>query len=274
MALLRVVDGEASGPDNDEAFVAHLVEALAGIDAVEAIHLGGSRGAGRAHPASDWDLGVYFRGPVEHERVQAVARTQGWQGEIVPAGAWGPVMNGGAWLRIGGRKVDLLWRDLDTIDRLLDEAEHGQFEVFRIPFYLAGIPSYVPLAELSAGTVLWGDLPRTVMPPLLRRTATRWWTETAGLELAYAEKEAQRGAVVTCLGMLVRVLLDVAHATLAADGRWPTNEKHMIDDADLSHYSEALGQGATTAEELRELVGLVGAATDRLSPEHPSPANG
>jgi len=274
MALLRVVDGGDTAPDDDEAFVAHIVEALASISGMEAIHLGGSRGNGRAHPSSDWDLGVYFRGPIDHSAIEAVAKAQGWDGEVFPAGAWGPVMNGGAWLRIDGRKVDLLWRDLDAIDRLLDEAEQGQFEVFRIPFYLTGIPSYVPLAELSAGTVLWGDLPFTAMPPLLRRTAARWWADTARLELAYAEKEAQRGSVVTCLGMLVRVLLDVAHATLATEGRWPTNEKRMIEDADLAHYADALGHGGTSAEELRELVAVVGRATERLSTSGPSTTKG
>src|SRR5262245_13966055 len=58
-------------------------------------------------------------------------------------------MNGSAWLTVTGRRVDLHYRDLDDVERHLAEAEQGRFTVERLPFYLAGIPTYVVAGELA-----------------------------------------------------------------------------------------------------------------------------
>src|SRR5262245_16026336 len=50
----------SSVSDMDEPLLTRLVEALAPIRGVAAIVLGGSRGRGKAHPASDYDIGLYY----------------------------------------------------------------------------------------------------------------------------------------------------------------------------------------------------------------------
>ena len=50
-------------------------------------------------------------------------------------------MNGGAWLRCGGEKVDVLLRDLDVVEHWTRRAEQGEFEVDALLGYLDGVPA-------------------------------------------------------------------------------------------------------------------------------------
>ena len=50
-------------------------------------------------------------------------------------------MNGGAWLTVGQRRVDVHYRDLDDVEHWLAEAQAGRFAKELPLFYVAGIPS-------------------------------------------------------------------------------------------------------------------------------------
>src|SRR5919204_2856584 len=95
-----------------------LAERLAAIPGVTAVMLGGSRATGQAGPGSDWDFGLYYRGTIAVEAVRAL----GFEGTVVEPGAWGRLVNGGAWLTVEEQRVDLLYRDLDVVQHWLDEA--------------------------------------------------------------------------------------------------------------------------------------------------------
>jgi hypothetical protein len=51
----------------------------------------------------------------------------GDEGHVSKLGEWGPIMHGGAWLTVGGTPIDVLLRELDTIEHWCDEAQ-GSFE--------------------------------------------------------------------------------------------------------------------------------------------------
>ena len=85
--------------------VGELCAMLAQMEGVEVVAIGGSRAAGTADVASDWDIGVYYRCNID----LALLATYG---KVHPPGSWGRIMNGGAWLSLGGTKVDVLLRDL------------------------------------------------------------------------------------------------------------------------------------------------------------------
>jgi len=90
--------------------------------------------------------------------------------------------------------VDVHYRDLADVERRMREAEQGEFAIEPLLFYLAGIPTYVVVAELSLGQVLSGSLPRPGYPDALRSTASRIWQDRAAMTLHYARKAyAERG---------------------------------------------------------------------------------
>jgi predicted nucleotidyltransferase len=217
---------------DDGGFTGLVAARTAAIPGVLAVTLGGSRAQGDNRPDSDWDFGLYYRGRLDPDEVRAL----GWPGRVFAPGEWGGgVMNGGAWLTVEGRRVDLHYRDLDEVEHWLAEAEQGRFKVERLAFYLAGIPTYVVAGELAIAKVLAGELPRPGFPPALRARASRYWGEAARLTLWYAETVyAARGDALGCAGALARAVIEAAHARLAARGIWVLNEKRMVERAGLS----------------------------------------
>jgi predicted nucleotidyltransferase len=155
--------------------VARLAGELAGLPGAVAVALGGSRATGAHRPDSDWDLGLYYRSSFE----PAELRRLGHEGQVSELGEWGPIVNGGAWLSVGGIPVDVLFRDLDTIERWIEQAEQGRFEILTQNGYLAGAPTYVPVGELALCKPIHGDLPRPEFSHALAEEATRRWTGRA-----------------------------------------------------------------------------------------------
>ncbi|MFH9588355.1 nucleotidyltransferase domain-containing protein [Streptomyces luteogriseus] len=250
------------------AFVDTVADRLALLPAVEAVTLGGSRAQGTERPDSDWDLAVYYRGAFDPADLRAV----GWEGEVCEIGAWGGgVFNGGAWLRIEGRSVDVHYRDLDVVEHEVAEAQAGRFRVEPLMFHLAGIPTYLLAAELAINKVLRGELPRpAAYPRALRESAPAHWHGMAAATLAYARTgHAPKNAVTQVAGAIALAATQTAHAVLAGRGEWVTNEKGLVARAglaevdavvrDLTDGPAALARAVTDAETI--LAAAVAAVT-------------
>lgn len=236
-------------PANDHAFLDTVTASLAALPAVRAVALGGSRAQGTHTPDSDWDLAVYYRG----DFAPAALRAIGWEGEVSEIGGWGGgVFNGGAWLTIDGRRVDVHYRDLDVVEHELAEAEEGRFHVEPLLFHLAGIPSYLLVAELAVNQVLHGTLPRpATYPEKLRPTAHTRWHDTARMTLAYAKvNHAPNARRTEVAGAIATAAMQAGHAVLAGRGEWVTNEKRLLERAGLRGVDDILGNLPATPERL------------------------
>ena len=216
----------------------YLAARLAAIPGVVAVTLGGSRATNTAVAGSDWDFGLYYRDRIDPADIVAL----GWPGKVFAPGEWGRIVNGGAWLTVGGTKVDLIYRDLDEVLRWTAAAADGRFEIHREVGYVAGIATYVLAGELALGRVLAGDLPRPAFPPKLRETAPTAWFRLAAGALHFAEVYAGRQDRVACLANLCQAVLAAAQGRLAAAGEWVLNEKRLVDRAGLGGVQDRLGQ--------------------------------
>ena len=218
--------------------------------------LGGSRAAGTARPDSDWDLGVYYRGA---RRALDPADLSGlaYEGTVSEIGAWGPIVNGGAWLVAGGLYVDVLYRDLDVIETWAADARSGRFEVLQQNGYLVGAPTYLPMGELARCRVLSGTLPRPEFPAALATTAERRWLGQAAVALMFAAGHGRLGDVACCAGMLAAAALAAAHARLAARREWVLNEKGLVDRAGLTAVQALLARPGGTPAELASTLEAV-----------------
>lgn len=245
---------------DDTEFLGYVAERLRGIPGVTAVALGGSRAAGTQRPDSDWDFSLYYRGRFDPEDLRAL----GWPGEISQIGGWGGgVFNGGAWLRADGRPVDLHYRDLDEVGHHLTEAREGRFRIERLLFHLAGVPTYIVVAELAVHVVLHGDLPALGgYPDKLRESAHRRWLADAQHTLGYArDAHASRGHLADTAGAIALALAQGAHAALAARGEWITNEKALLDRAGFRQGDDLL---AGLTADPGSLLAAVDAAGDLI----------
>lgn len=237
---------------DDETFLGGVADALFGLPTVQAVSLGGSRAQGTHRPDSDWDLAIYYRGPFDPE----VLRAQGWEGEVSDLGGWGGgVFNGGAWLHIDGRPVDVHYRDLDVVETEHAKADRGEFHIEPLMFHLAGIPSYLVVGELAINRVLRGSLPSPAFPEALRRSAPGIWAERAESNLSYAARNhAPFGRSVEAVGLVAVAATQYAHAVLASRSEWSTNEKTLLDRAGLRAAGHLVREACEEPDSVVDLI--------------------
>lgn len=215
----------ASSQTSDLEFIDRVADALHALPGVEGVALGGSRAQGTNRPGSDWDLAVYYRHGFSPDSLRAL----GWSGQLTDLGGWGRIFNGGGWLTVDGRAVDIHYRDLQLIDQFHEDAEQGEFTIEPLLFHQAGIPSYLLLAELGINKPLRGRVPTWEYPKALRDSAPRVWWDRATHTLHYAESgHARHGRIAQTVGLLSEAACQGAHAILASRGEWVTNEKRLL----------------------------------------------
>jgi hypothetical protein len=143
-------------------------------------------------------------------------------------------MNGGAWLSLGGTKVDVLLRDIDVVEHWSARAREGTFEIDALLGYVAGVPTYSLLAERAVAVVLRGAMPPAgEYPSRLAETAAERWRFCSAFSLDYARMHAERGNVVGVVGQVAKAVIEEAHARVCAARRWVFNEKHIVELAGL-----------------------------------------
>lgn len=246
---------------DDLSFEDHVADRLAGLPDVQAVSLGGSRGQGTHRADSDWDFAIYYRDHFDPARLRDI----GWAGQVSELGGWGGgVFNGGAWLEIDGRRTDVHYRDLDVIDEEIAGTREGRFRIEPLMFHLAGIPSYLVLAELAMHRVLRGKLPVPDFPPELRARAPQVWWDRAERTFDYARtSHALHGRVAQCAGMVAQATCQAAHAVLAARGEWVTNEKTLLPRAGLSEVDQIVAAVSPPPDVLRDVVDRARSACSR-----------
>jgi predicted nucleotidyltransferase len=212
-------------------FAGQVADRLADLPGVSAVALGGSRANGTHRPDSDWDFAIYYRGRFDPADLRAV----GWPGEVSELGGWGGgIMNGGGWMEVDGERVDVIYRDLDEVEHHLAEARAGRFRIENLLGYLAGVPTYLVVAELAGHRVLHGDLPRPEYPDALREAAPAQWFGRARFSLDYGRTAyAVHGQALAATGAAARAAAETAHGILAARGEWVVNEKRILGRAGL-----------------------------------------
>ena len=256
---------------DDGAFLGFVRDGLARLPGVRAVALGGSRATGTHRPDSDWDFAIYYRTNFDPQHL----RDLGWPGEVSEVGGWGGgVFNGGAWLLIDGRRVDVHYRDLDSIEHELAESGQGRFRIEPLMFHLAGIPSYLVLAELATNRVLSGELPRPDYPAALRGPAREVWWYRAERTFGYAlDYYVPIGRVSECVGLIGQAAAQAAHAVLAARGQWVTNDKRLLDLAGLRPLDEFVARAAADRSVLGQVVGRsLALCAQALAETGPAPA--
>jgi predicted nucleotidyltransferase len=236
---------------DDAAFLDMVADALMGLPGVEAVALGGSRAYGDPGPKTDWDFSVYYLGGFDADHLRAL----GWPGRVSALREWGgEVFNGGAWLEVEGRRVDVHYRDLADVEREWREAEEGVFRIEPLMFHLAGIPTYLLLAELALGRTLRGTLPVPPYPDALRESARQEWWSRAEMLFDYAEQGfATKALEMQAIGTAAEAATCAAHAILAARGQWVTNEKRIFALAGLDPLYVKLAKRSDAAASVRAI---------------------
>lgn len=217
-----------------------IAKRLAEVTGVVGVCLGGSRARGAHRPDSDYDLGLYYRPPLDTPALRLLAtELTGGPVEVTEPGGWGPWVDGGGWLTVDGLHIDWIYRDMDRVHRVWEQCQAGQFEIGAQPGHPLGVYSHSYAGEVALGRVLadlGGEL-RTLQertrryPEPLREALidnARW---EAPFILAGARKGAARDDAFYVAGCLFRAVGLLVHALHAHARCWVVNEKGAVQAA-------------------------------------------
>jgi predicted nucleotidyltransferase len=230
--------------------VSSLAQRLGAIPGVRAVVLGGSHARGRARPDSDIDLGLLYSEAAPfsiqalRDLAEAVNDTPG--PVVADCYAWGPWVNGGAWLTLGGQRVDFLYRSLEHLERVLADAEAGRYQLDYLQQPPFGFFSATYLGEVAVGVPLFDPearldrLKRRVAsyPEALRRAVVQdfLWTAAFGLA-AFAPKFAARGDAYGTAACLTGAVNQLVLALFALNRAYPLNDKTAL--AEVAEFARA-----------------------------------
>lgn len=251
----------------DEAWLRAQAAQLVAVSGVVGVVLGGSRARGEHRPDSDVDFGLYYRPPLDVTALEELAReVSGPQARVTQVGAWGPWVDGGAWLQVDGVAVDWLYRDLDRVQRAWDDARQGRCRWHAQAGHPLGVPDIAYAGEMALAVVLadpTAELTRlqeqmVTYPRALSDALVEGLWEARFL-LDLARKGVPRADSAYVAGCLFRVVGVCAHALHGRAGQWLINEKGAVAAAGrlsvaptgfTERATHLLGQVGTTSAEL------------------------
>jgi predicted nucleotidyltransferase len=247
---------------------------LGSIKGVVAVVLGGSRARGEAHPSSDLDLGIYYHPghPPSIEALREVAHRlddRHTSDAVTDLGEWEPWINGGAWLRIEGQKVDWLYRDLTQVAESIEQSRRGNVAVSYQPGHPFGFPSYLYMGEVALCLPLYDPQSEiaalkaltTPYPAALQQAIVEKFLWEAGFALATARSSGERGDVSYVAGCLFRCVSCLVQVLFALNERYLINEKGALAIVErfpvwppdfTAIVEDILGRPGTSPSELRE----------------------
>lgn len=270
---------------NDENLLRELVRKLGDVPGIRAIVLGGSRARGEATAQSDYDIGLYYQPetPLDVERLAEVAGTT-----VTAIGDWGPWINGGAWLTIDGRRVDLLYRDLGKVRHVVDACCAGRIERVYQPGHPHAFVSSIYMGEVALCRPLWdpdcalASLRRrcTPYPPALAEAliGTFLWEARFAVENALHGRGKADPAYVAGCGF--RAVACLCQSLFALNGVYLLNEKGATEAVEklprhpagfAARVAQAIASGADGLPALLALVEETGSLCT-LSPSPPGDA--
>ncbi|HLZ01914.1 MAG TPA: nucleotidyltransferase domain-containing protein [Bradyrhizobium sp.] len=227
-----------------DQILSRIVPVLAEVPGVAAVVLGGSRARGTANDASDYDIGLYFSTvqPLDTGRLLEVAKAFADAAdtvEVTPVGGWGTWIVGGAWLGVDGHKVDLLYRNLDDVARVIEACRGGEIAMHYQAGHPHGFCSAIWMGEVALsrplhdpGKMLAGLKAKTALYPAPLRKAL---IERFQWEILFAIENAElcvaRGEQTHIAGCVYRALACLAQVLFALNERYLINEKGALQEA-------------------------------------------
>jgi hypothetical protein len=227
-------------PADKRALLHQLLGQLRPIPGMAAIALGGSYASGTQHGSSDLDIGLYYHEdhPFDLAAIRQVAEsvTAGDAPTVTGLYEWGPWVNGGAWIHTAPGKVDLLYRNLQQVQRTIAEAQAGisRHDYDQQPAY--GFYSVIYLAETHICIPLYDPdgiiaaLKRQVAtyPPALKERVIADSLWSAEFTLIHARAFAAHGDIYGTVGCLTRVAANLTQALFALNEVYFIRDKQVM----------------------------------------------
>lgn len=248
-----------------ESLLKQAIEDLQVVPGVAAVVLAGSHASGLAGPDSDLDVGIYYREtePFDTEAIRHVAARLGENPLVTEPYGWGPWVNGGAWIETTTVRVDFIYRNIEQVERVLEEGRRGVWRHDydqQPPFGFRSVIYFAETEQCKSCYDPEGVIARlkqlvTPYPAALRRTivAESLWGAEFSLMIGSKAKDDYNRT-----GCAVRTAQYLVQALYAWNERYFIGDKHVVRQAATFERSpagfvERLETGMSDLERMREL---------------------
>src|SRR6185312_2204097 len=231
-------------PNVPDPLLARIVPRLAEVPGIAGIVLGGSRARGTATAASDYDIGLYYgpHEPLDTARLLEIAKDlidDPAAAAITPVGGWGPRIVGGGWLKVGGRKVDLLYRGVEPVRAVISACRAGQVYMDYQPGHPHGFCSAIWMGEVALcvplhdpnGAIAELKAATTPYPDALRDALLKMFLWEILFSIENGEIAVARGEQTHIAGCTYRALCCIGQDLFALNRRYLINEKGALAEA-------------------------------------------
>jgi hypothetical protein len=279
---MKLLNLPASLPAEKRLLLEGLVGSLSSLPHMQAVVLGGSYASGTQHSASDMDIGLYYleAGPFSVDAIREIAEAisrKGASPTVTGFYAWGAWVNGGAWIQAQAGKVDFLYRNLDQVQKTIQEAQQGicRHDYDQQPthgFYSVGylaetqicLPLYDPENRIAA-------LKKQVMgySPVLKQKIIADSLWAAEFTLKHARGFAEKADIYNTAGCLSRAAANLTQVLFALNEKYFLSDKKVmqtiasfkiVPDDYAKHILAALSCPGETRADLEKAVNHLEAA--------------
>src|SRR5258705_35802 len=175
---------------------------------------------------------------------------------------WGRWMNGGAWISVSGQRVDLIYRSIEHVERVIADAQAGKFELHYgqlPPFgylsatYLGDLAICIPLVDPSGVVAALKRQVATYPEPLRCALVQAYlWASEFTLE-SFAAKFAKRGDRLGPAACLGRVAHQLVLVLFALNRRYLLSDKTAL--AEIASFPQAPSDFGTRISRVLARVG-------------------
>jgi len=263
--------------ETPDPLLARVSAVLAIVPGVVAVALGGSRATGAGHAASDYDIGLYFseRAGLDVNRLLEAAKglvDDPGAARVTEVGGWGPWIVGGGWLRIASKKVDLLYRPIESVEKVICDCPEGRVSMDYQPGHSHGFCSAIWMGEValcrplsdSEGALTALKAMTVPYPDKLREALIGRFQWEILFSIENARTAVSKGDQAYISGCAFRSLACAAQVLFAVNRRFLINEKGAL--AVAARLPQTVGNLAERVTSVWQAIGLraFDAALDQL----------
>lgn len=220
-----------------------VVRELKEISGIEAIVLGGSRARGVFSESSDIDIGIYYNESLDLKKINQAAKkldSENRNNLVSAIGSWGPWVNAGGWLKIHGYDVDIILRDIDRVETILQECKRGDVSIHYQPGHPHGFFNVMYIGELAIAKLLWKKDERISnlkmeaesYPKKMKQSLIDYAEFESGFSIRQAEKSVKNDDTYYISAHLVRAISQMNQLLFALNDSYCLNEKRAVEIID------------------------------------------
>ncbi len=220
------------------------VTALASVEGIDGIGLGGSKNWDESDSHSDAHISIYYQDTIDWQELETcltrLMEATRCEKVLYLPGEWGPLVNGGAWLTVDGEAVDILLRDTNRTQAVIEDCLKGNITLDYQVGHPFGFVNTIYAAEIHYVKILWESdhQPITKLKELLHKDGaypTKMKANTITYFLFNAESTmcmsktpAKHGDSHYALGKFFQAVGSWNQVLFALNERYLMNEKSSI----------------------------------------------